>query len=116
MQKWFDAAKNSRAMQGIKEIYTTGKVKGRDSKGNLSTYNVDRNYVRYLQRTPEVFARSYAQYIAIRSGNEALMTQLRTARKRNEAGIGYQTVWDDDDFVPIAAAFDDLFKEKGWTK
>jgi hypothetical protein len=28
----------------------------------------------------------------------------------------YPTQWDDDDFEPIAAAFDDLFKELGWQK
>lgn len=69
-------------------------------------------FLRYLIRPQELFARAYAQYIAVRSGSPVLSEQLSSIRglKGNDRFLQ----WPNEDFTPIATAFDDLFKSMGW--
>jgi hypothetical protein len=62
-----------------------------------------------------LFARSYVQYIATKSGEPDLLAGLNVDRKAL-GELHYPTQWDDADFVPIMAAFDELFKGLGWIK
>lgn len=64
----------------------------------------------YYLKEVELWARAYAQYIAVRSGNANLRAQLDKIRSTPESW----TQWSDDDFAPIASAIDDVFKAKGW--
>jgi hypothetical protein len=67
--------------------------------------------------TKEVFARAYAQYIVVKSGDGQALDELRKFRGDMAAGgqlKGRQ--WQDDDFKPIEAAFDALFRAVGWMK
>ncbi|WP_414664893.1 phage head morphogenesis protein [Horticoccus sp. 23ND18S-11] len=66
----------------------------------------------YFLRTREVWARSYAQYVATKSGDAELLRQLDIIRKAPELGTMIQ--WSDQDFAPVAAAMDEVFKKKGW--
>lgn len=70
--------------------------------------------VAYLLTYPELWARSYAQFVTVRSGDPGLAAQL-DARRTLRPGTTYlPRQWDDADFVPIAAAIDDLFEGLGW--
>ena len=62
----------------------------------------------------ELWARSYAQYIATKSGSAALMRELNEVR--NGTNDYRFAQWDDADFKPISAAMDVLFKGLGWLK
>lgn len=62
----------------------------------------------YVLTPEELWARSYSQWIALRSGNPRMAGQVQ---KMATGRIPYQ--WADDDFAPIAAAFDDLFSKLG---
>lgn len=63
----------------------------------------------FLQRH-EMFARAYAQWIAARSADPALVADLDVVRSGFEAW----RQWTDDDFAPIAQELDSLFASKGW--
>lgn len=63
----------------------------------------------YLLRDREIWARSYAQYIAQKSGDPKMQQQLDIIR-----GSTQFLQWSDADFAPIAAAIDHVFKDKGW--
>lgn len=63
----------------------------------------------YYLRPREMFARAYAQYIALRSGDEVMLDQI-LRRKADFPG----TQWDDADFGPVAKAFDELFTARRW--
>ncbi|MCA0270225.1 MAG: hypothetical protein LCH53_13560 [Bacteroidetes bacterium] len=67
-------------------------------------------YTTYIKSDVECFARSYAQYIAVRSGDPQMLAEIATMR----TGKWAARQWEDDDFVPIAEAFDDLFHTQGW--
>lgn len=61
---------------------------------------------RYYASKTEMFARGYAQWVAIRSGDPTLVEQLA---KRTDT-------WTTESFEPIAAAYDTLFTDKGLIK
>lgn len=74
-------------------------------------YVVGGNIFGYYLRRDEMFARGYAQYIATRSKSRAMKVDLN---KRRHMVLNGQ--WSDKDFVKVANAYDDLFKEAGWLK
>lgn len=66
----------------------------------------------YLLKKKEVFSRSYAQWIAIRSGNNS---QLRRELRRMQAQTRHVPIqWSDSDFAPISEAMENVFRELGW--
>ena len=71
---------------------------------------VDKKYIRYLLDTDEVWARSYAQYIAERSGNNVMLKEV--AERATEES--YHAHWDRDDFAPVADAIDKIMEAMGW--
>ena len=62
-------------------------------------------------RPREIFARSYAQYIAIKSGDPVLQAGLEADRK---TVLGALINWKNEDFESIINYFNILFKKKGW--
>lgn len=63
----------------------------------------------------ELFARAYTQYIAFRSQNPKMMLQINESLNWEKVGgLPVYSNW--DEFTPIAEAFDDLFRSKGWLK
>lgn len=62
----------------------------------------------YLTAPAELFARSYEQWIALRSGNEELWAKIEARRE-----VDADAYWDELDFEPIAAALDAFFAERG---
>ena len=57
----------------------------------------------------ELWARSYAQYIAKKSGNQDMNAQLAEMQESP-----FPSQWSDDDFAPIMEAIDGIFRAKGW--
>lgn len=64
----------------------------------------------YLLEPEELFARSYAQYVAVRSGDPTLLRDLLAAQR-----IVYPQQWKDRDFEAVAAAFDEVLEALGWS-
>lgn len=77
-------------------------------KTTSTDYRV-RDYVKYLMDERELWARSYAQYIAEKSNNKILLTQLE--KNRN---LAFPFQWSETDFKGIKEEIDILFKELGW--
>lgn len=71
----------------------------------------DRAFLSYLLGPEELWARSYAQYIAVKSGDATMLTQI--ARDR-ESKLYAESQWEAGDFVPIEQAIDALFAALGW--
>lgn len=60
----------------------------------------------YVASWKELFARSYEQWIGLRSGDPELIEKCRP-------GPGNVRYWPADEFAPIAEAFDELFRSRG---
>ncbi|MEI8166822.1 MAG: hypothetical protein WCG26_10600 [Chloroflexales bacterium] len=71
-------------------------------------------HVVYLMTRKEIFARDYAQYIAVKSGDPAMLAELKTMQEKAKKPGRLPNVWSDEDFAPIAVELDKVFAEKGW--
>lgn len=111
--EWNTAIDNTEAIQKLKKLQSnpTSSTVEVNSKGKTYNLNVDPPYVSYLLEKKEIFARSYAQYIAVRSGDTTLLSQIN-AKANNERG--YPSQWKAEDFEEVAIAMDNIFKKKGW--
>jgi hypothetical protein len=72
------------------------------------------SFTEYLMEPEELFARSYAQHIATRSGNEILVNQVELAAQPIYRHIS--RAWPSNDFETIDRAFDRLLKVTGMRK
>jgi hypothetical protein len=75
-------------------------------------------YAAELLKPSELFARSFAQYIVVRSRNKTLYAELETIRNCENLGFRVRSLvqWSDQEFDSIATAFDQLFMRLGWLK
>lgn len=71
----------------------------------------DKDLLEYYLRDQEQFARAYSQYIAVRSKNPRMLDQIKTTRSL--PGVDRLSLWDDEEFAPIAREFDIIFNKKG---
>lgn len=84
--------------------------------GRRQRQNIVPRTVAYLLAPEEQFGRAYAQYIATCSGDITMLQQMHHIRSNPFRQGLYYEYWSDADFVPIADAFDALFRDKGWVK
>jgi hypothetical protein len=110
MWQWFRAVEGSRRFREFRADADKGvlNVTGPDGKPRQLDVPADGGAhptFDYLTSPHEAFARSYAQWIAQRSGDQEALERLQ--------GDGHSDQWDDDDFKPIAAALDNLFAARG---
>lgn len=76
---------------------------------NNTKYIVNPKVFTYMLSHREVWARSYAQYIAVKSKDPKLLADLR---RRQAYPPGGQ--WSDKEFKPIMRSIDALLKNEGW--
>ena len=69
-------------------------------------------FLEYELSAHELWARSYNQYVTTRSGETDLIVNLNPG-ERTSLGVSQ---WANDDFEPIAAEIDKIFREKGWRR
>lgn len=134
-----DAIDNSRAWERIRtmressnphaaEGYSIVVHAGTPQERRMS---VDRSHLDYLADPTEKFARAYEQYVATKvgGGDATRLARYRdgtaapldvTDFRSDGTGPSYRSFygwyWDDEDFKPIATAFDEMFGRAGWLK
>ena len=67
----------------------------------------------YLLNPRELFARAYAQFIALASGDAILAKHLNDLRS-SRRGTVYHDVWRDEDFADVTTEFVSLFERRRW--
>jgi hypothetical protein len=100
---WRQAVIASRAYRGLIEL----------SEANDSTTS---QRATVLLDTTELWARSYAQFVAARSGVDALKNSIDVLRQREPGEVYWPRQWDDEDFGEIEVAIEGLFRRVGWMK
>jgi hypothetical protein len=82
-----------------------------DAAENLPLWQ--KSFIRgYLLSPEELWARAYAQFITIRSGDATLLQELNSAR--GEPDFNQFRQWSDTDFVPVAVQIERAFVKLGW--
>jgi len=120
LQEWRQVVKASQAVQTLQDKFArpenyAATVTVANANGQQLTYNTapSPTHLRYLLSEREMWARSYAQYVATRSGNETMLAQIENQRKDQMYG---ERQWASEDFQPIATAIDNVFRGLGWQK
>jgi SPP1 gp7 family putative phage head morphogenesis protein len=109
LDPWRNAVTTSRAVGRLRELANTPFI-----EVDGSVYFPPRQHLGYMLKPEEIFARSYAQYIAVRSGNKEMRRELDQFRAGRAAPLYIPWQWEDDDFEPIGSAFDEVFSGLGW--
>lgn len=102
LQVWRTTAEGSNAVQRLRWLEATHPATRLQMQAS------------YLLRYHEVWARSYAQFVAHRTGDPTLVDQLGARRIRVPGATYLPQQWDDDDFAPIASAIEQVFRDLGW--
>ena len=104
LEEWWQAVKATAAYAELDRLLNDLYAEGRISLRMAS----------YFGSPEELWARSYAQWVAVRSGDVQLAAELDRAREYwyAEAGPYLPEQWEDDDFAPIASALDRVFAER----
>ena len=111
---WWRAVSNSDLY--LRFVQLSGQDRMRVPKSWGSGYDyaaVDQSKVKDRLEPRELFARSYAQYIVVESGEALLRQELDHARSGRQAMM-HPEHWPDDDFEPIRVEMDLLIRSLGW--
>ncbi len=113
---WRDAIKNSPPIQALGHYLrpSVSTVQVILANGSVVEYPIDKPYVEYLLKAEELWARSYLQFVAAKSGDPEILLQLNSERDHPVDGINYEQYWTDIDFQPIMAEIEKVFRRLGW--
>lgn len=70
-------------------------------------------YIDDLIKERELWARSYAQYVALKSNDPRLLSQLQAVLHQEDPLERFQQ-WTPDEFLPIIHCIDAIFGRRGW--
>lgn len=101
---WLDAVRSTRAYQRLEAMMSDPAMPAEIVQ-----------HLRYLTSPVELWGRSYAQYIATRSGDAVMLAELATMRA-SDAPWTRNRQWGTTDFEVIASAMDEIFRMKGLLK
>lgn len=110
---WRAAVDATNAVHTLRQRMGAGAVEIQTSQGAVAVAVGDR-HVEYLLGYDELWARSYAQFIAERSMDATLLAALDLTRPPATIGQLYPAQWSTADFAPVARAIDTLFRGLGW--
>ena len=116
LARWREAVKASQAVQTLGNLLQTSTQTVRIALPNGAVVEcpIDKSYIGYLLKAEELWARSYAQWIAAESRSPELLRQVEQERERPGDGIYYPTHWEETDFVPIQMEIETLFRALRW--
>ena len=101
LEKWRFSIAQSAAYQDFKRLKLVGGISGQTA-------------LRYLMSPQELWARSYAQYIAIKTQHPGILAELGKYQQEIAVGLRMPVQWQDDDFLPIIKEIDMIFRGEGW--
>ena len=106
-ENWLNEVNNSASVKLLKDkLNNPDKYTKKSIVGDIT---LDTEYLEYLLKPNELFARSYTQYIYTKN-NQA------DKYKGNTLEFYGGDQWEANDFKEIEKAFDKFFKELGWNK
>lgn len=103
LDKWRAAIEASVATDKLKTVLQTHRDYKTRSKASY--------YLAYWEQ----WARSYAQWVATRGNNTAMIEQVQKITQAGNPAYS-ASQWDAADFEPIATAIDEIFKTLGWLR
>lgn len=112
MKPWREAVKETTAFKHLQGLLA---AEGTIDLGG-DTVDIDESFkehVAYLLRWEELWARSYAQFIATRTGDETMLRELNDLLDSEYQKL-FNAQWEAKDFKAVAAAIVEVFVQLGW--
>ena len=109
------AVESSRSFQKLEDLQAAGTIPYQFTDGATRQVEVGR-IAGYLLEPPELFSRSYCQFIARESRDPILQAQLHGFRRPENPSSVVPYYWDDDDFAAVAASLESLIIELRWKR
>ena len=113
LAEWRKAVDSTRAVQKLEDLRAAGSIPLEFPDGSVRQVYAGRK-ASYLLEVPELFSRSYAQFIADISGDIVLGRQIHWFREPENQASVVPNYWDDDDFMDVSTAFKRLIIELRW--
>lgn len=113
LKPWRDEIKKSKSLRRINAI-ASGRTVEVDGESIIPGEDLIQ-HAKYLQTWEELWARSYFQFIAKRSGQAELSTELAKLLKEDYQKL-FLAQFDDEDFEGIEKAIESLFVDLGWIR
>lgn len=112
---WRKAVHASSAFKTLEDLKGKTYVDVVGGDGSTIRFPVSRRYLLYLTSDRELWARTYAQYVATKGGNKKLQTQLkRLLDEETKEVVKIPTQWSEEEFEPIAREIENAFRRIGW--
>ena len=115
LDEWRKAIDSTRAVQKLEELRAAGSIPFRFPDGIVRQANVARAVTELLE-PPELFSRSYAQYISEASDSAKLARQIDGFLRAENPSSLIPYFWAEDDFAGVSKAMESLIIELGWKK
>jgi hypothetical protein len=113
MREWRRAVRGSRSFRQLHALARRSAVVVGSPVG-AQEVPVKRLAIERLLPIQEFWARSYAQYVTIVAGDADSIASLDALRRRTAGQLYVPVQWDENDFIEIAEAIDQLFRRLGW--
>lgn len=115
LAKWRRTIDSTSAVRRLEDLRAAGSIPFRFADRIVRQVRIQR-IAGDLLELPELFSRSYAQFISEASGNAKLASQIHGFRHDENPSSVVPYYWDGDDFGGISKAFESLIIELGWKK
>lgn len=114
LAEWWDAIQETEAIKTLRDYLPRKdnpvlRITHVMPDGRVIEVRPNYDYIRYLLDPREMFARSYAQWIATETGDAGLLKEIL----EDETFGPYPGQWSPEDFAPLAKAFRKVFKAAG---
>lgn len=114
VRAWGVAVQESEAYKGLIALQEGPTTQTITTASGQYRVTVDKRYVAYLLETDELWARSYAQYITVTSGDATMQAELEDDLARQRGSIVKNPKqWESADFEPIRVAIDGVLRAGG---
>ena len=111
---WWESIQATQTFKALRQLHDIHECRPFDANGKSEAERLARwRWIAYLMLPRELWARSYAQWIAERGDH--VPTQ-RFFRQRSSPASVVPLQWSWDDFAPVAEQFDQLFAGLGWLR
>jgi hypothetical protein len=114
LEPWRRAVARTDSVAELRRLADLASVEVIGSDGIPRRFEVDRLFAAELLQLEELWARSYAQYVAMRSTSPRLRESLNALRRRDRDRVYYPLQWEDDEFGTVDEAIEALFRRLQW--
>ena len=114
LEDWRRAVRRSRACRQLRALARRTMVTVMGPDGVPTDIPVRRLAIEPLLPMEEFWARSYAQYVTVVTGDSDAMTALTALVRRSPGSVYIPVQWEQDDFSGIAEAIERLFRRLRW--